>query len=146
MILVDANILIYAHNIASVQHAAARKWLDAALSQESPVCLAWDTIHAFLRITTTPALFDKTLPINDAVKIVGAWLQSPNLKVLVPGPRYWPILSDILRKTGVGGPRVTDAQLAALAIEHGATLCTADRDFRRFEGLRVENPLVGDPA
>ncbi len=146
MILIDVNLLIYAYDNSSAFHDAAAKWLEDTLSRESPVGLAWDTVHAFLRISTNPRLFDRPLNSSAAISSVEEWLRSPNVQVIAPGPKYWSIFSGLLRQTQIRGPRVTDAQLAALAIEHDATLCTADRDFRRFPGLRVENPLAGHPT
>ena len=142
MILVDVNLLIYAYNVVSASHTNAKAWLQRVLAGPSVVGLAWDSLHAFLRLTTTPNLFETPLSTDAAVAIIDRWIQSPNVEIVVPGRMYWQILSELLRQTQLHGPRVADAQLAALALEHDAVLCTADRDFRRFEGLRVENPLA----
>ncbi len=141
MILVDANLLIYAYNSSTELHEPARSWLEGTLSGHVPVRLAWSTVHAFLRLTTHPAVFPQPLDMSDAVAIVESWLAQPVVGIVEPGSAYGSILRDLLRHAQVRGALVMDAHLAALAIEHGATLHTTDRDFRRFEGLQVTNPL-----
>lgn len=140
MILVDANLLIYAYNSSTELHKAARSWVESAFSGSAPVWLAWSTIHAFLRLTTHRALFPHPLNMSDAIGIVESWLAQPAVGIVEPGNAYWPILRGLLRDAQVHGPLVMDAHLAALAIEHGAVLHTTDRDFLRFEGLQVRNP------
>lgn len=141
MIVIDANLLLYAYSTASPQHPAARRWLEHVLSQPSPVGLSWSSITAFLRIATHPALPGQRLAIQEATAIVQQWLDQPNVRVLVPGENHWPLLQRMLLEGQARGPLVSDAQLAALTIEHGGTLCTTDRDFARFPGLRWSNPL-----
>ncbi len=141
MILVDANLLLYAYNPSFDRHQPARAWLETILSKPDPVCLAWATILTFLRIATNPRAFEHPLSIEEALPIVSAWLEQPAVTILEPGERHWAILTDLLSQTQVRGPAVMDAHLAALAIEHGAVLCTSDRDFVRFPRLRVLNPL-----
>lgn len=141
MILVDANLLLFAYNPSFDRHPRARAWLEAVLSNHDPVCLAWATILAFLRISTNPRAFEHPLSMKEAVPIVSAWLERPMVTILEPGERHWAILTDLLSQTQVRGPAVMDAHLAALAIEHGAVLCTSDRDFVRFPRLRMLNPL-----
>jgi toxin-antitoxin system PIN domain toxin len=141
MILIDANFLIYAHNSLAQQHERARQWLRGALDSGEAIGLSWVTLLAFLRITTGPRSFIDPMSLEEAGGIVTAWLAHPGVSVLHPTERHWPILSRLLADGQARGPLVMDAHLAALAIEHGATLCTTDRDFTRFKGLRLLNPL-----
>ena len=141
MILVDANLLLYAYNTDAEQHAQAREWLEAALSSPQLFGLSWQTITAFIRISTNPRAFPNPFSIQEAMEIVSSWLARPSVTILIPGERHWTILSELLTQGQAYGPLVMDAHLAALAIEHGATLCTTDRDFSRFPGLLVMNPL-----
>lgn len=141
MILVDANLLLYAYNASSRQHDRARLWLEKVFSSPNPVGLAWATILAFLRITSNANAFETPLTISTAAGIVEQWLSLPMVSIVAPGERHWDILNRLLVKEQIRGPLVMDAHLAALAIEHGLTLCTTDRDFTRFEGLHFENPL-----
>lgn len=143
MILVDANLLIYAYDGSSPSHEAARTWLEEAVSGYEPVGLAWQTVLAFLRIVTHPRVFERPLLIDEAVAIVSTWLGQPSVRLLQPTDRHWTLLSRLLPHAQARGPLVMDAHLAALAIEHGATLHTTDRDFRRFSDLRVVHPLEG---
>jgi hypothetical protein len=141
MMLLDANLLLYAYDSSSEHHERARKWLQRVLSQPEPVALAWTTILAFLRISTHPRALQRSFSIAEAASIVSGWLAVPALRILPPGEQHWAILSALLAEGQARGPLVMNAHLAALAIEHGATLCTTDRDFARFRELRVVNPL-----
>jgi toxin-antitoxin system PIN domain toxin len=141
VILLDANLLLYAYHAKSPQHAPARKWLEESLSGSEPVGLCWQTVLAFVRISTNHRVFERPLAAAEAGAIVSAWLALPVVVMLAPGERYWGILNGLLTSAQVAGPLVTDAALAALAIEHGTTLCTTDRDFSRFPGLKTLNPL-----
>ena len=141
MILLDANLLLYVHNASSKENAAATAWLQTALSGPERLCLAWETILAFLRIATTPRVFSQPLELETATAVVGEWLNLENVEILCPTQRHWEIFGQLLPKTRIRGSLIMDAHLAALAIEHGATLCTNDRDFARFPGLKVEFPL-----
>ncbi len=141
MILVDANLLLYAYNPSFDRHQKAREWLEGVLSKSDPVCLAWPTILAFLRIATNPRAFEYPLSIEEAILVVSDWLALPAVTILEPGDRHWAVLTELLSQTQVRGSAVMDAHLAALAIEHGAVLCTSDRDFARFPNLRMLNPL-----
>lgn len=142
MRLVDANILIYAYDSSSHQHSAAKQWLEKNLSETEPVRLAWVTILAFLRITTHRKIFANPYSISEAAAIVNDWLAQPCMGILQPTARHWPILTALLQDGQATGPLVMDAHLAALAIEHGATLCSTDKDFTRFETLKLANPLA----
>jgi uncharacterized protein len=141
MMLLDANILIYAHNSLAQQHQRTKQWLQSALDSAEPIALSWVTLLAFLRIMTDPRTFIDPLPIEDASGIAAVWLGHPAVSMLNPTDRHWPILKRLTEESQSRGPLVMDAHLAALAIEHGATLCTTDRDFTRFKGLRLVNPL-----
>ncbi len=141
MILPDANLLLYAYHERSVHHEASRTWLETTLSGTDLVRFAWLTLWAFLRISTNPKVFEQPLSSTEAAAAVSSWLARPNAAVIEPGERYWEILRRLLDDAQCAGPLVTDAALAALAIEHGATLYSTDRDFSRFSGLSWTNPL-----
>lgn len=141
MILVDVNLLLYAHNTGSREHAGAAPWLSKMLSGPQTVAFSWDTILGFLRLATTPRLFARPLELGEAISIVGVWLARDNVVIVGPSARHWQVLKELLPNSRARGSLIMDAHLAALAIEHGATLCTNDRDFLRFPGLKVEFPL-----
>ena len=141
MILPDANLLLYAYHPRAEQHEASRTWIEAALSGSELVQFPWLTLWAFLRISTNPRAFEAPLSMAEATTIVSSWLARPNAVVLEAGQRHWEILRHLLDASQSVGPLVTDAALAALAIEHGATLHTTDRDFSRFPGLNWRNPI-----
>lgn len=141
MILVDANLLLYAYHQQAAHHQQARTWLEAILSGAELVRFPSLSLWAFLRITTSPRVFAKPLSAAEAGAAVSSWLAQPNATVLEPGERHWEILGQLMREGQVRGPLVMDAVIAALAIEHGATLHTTDRDFARFPGLKWRNPL-----
>jgi uncharacterized protein len=143
LILVDANVLLYAYQPRSEFHERCRAWVEEAFSGEEPVCLAWVTILAFIRISTNPRIFEQPLLGSEAVSAVSSWLERPSLSVIEAGERCWEILRQLLVEAQVSGPLVMDAFLAALALENGATLVTTDRDFARFPNLKVRNPAAG---
>jgi toxin-antitoxin system PIN domain toxin len=138
--LLDANILLYAYDSDSAHHVACRSWLEAAFNSEEIVGLPWQTLLAFIRISTNSRATKRPLQNTESCEIVSSWLHQSNVKVIGAGEQFWEILQDQLREAKVMGPLVTDAALAALAIEHGATLCSVDRDFRRFRGLTLIDP------
>jgi hypothetical protein len=142
MILVDANVLLYAYYPRSDRHERCREWVERAFASATPVWLAWSTILAFIRIGTNGRVFEAPLRVDEASKIVSTWLEAPAVGLLAPGERYWAILRELMQSAQVAGPLVMDAALAALALEHGAALCTTDRDFRRFPGVRLVDPTV----
>jgi hypothetical protein len=144
MILVDANLLLYAYDPSSPQHVAARNWFEATMSRPEPVGMAWVTLLAFVRIGTNPRALEYPLSLAEAGAIVSEWLDRPTVTLVNPGERHWQILRDLMTRGQVRGPLVTDAHLAALTIEHGAELATTDRDFARFPALKFFNPL--EPA
>jgi toxin-antitoxin system PIN domain toxin len=141
MIAIDANLLLYAYNAATPEHERARAWLTATLSTTPAVGLPLVSVLAFIRISTDRRLSDAAHTAQQAMEIVNGWLSRDNVSMLEPGPRHWPIVSELLVDAGVSGSRVSDAHLAALAIEHGATFYTNDRDFRVFPQLEVRFPL-----
>lgn len=142
MILVDANLLLYAYHPRADQHEKSRAWLESALSGRELVRFAWLTLWAFLRIGTNPRAFAQPLTAAEAQAAISSWLAQPVAGVLEPGERHWEILSDLLREGQASGPLVMDAVLAAIAIEHGATIATTDRDFARFPKIKWTNPLA----
>jgi uncharacterized protein len=144
MILIDANLLLYAYDSRSPRQKVAEAWLEAVFSSGQPVGLAWQTILAFLRIGTHAGILTEPMPVSEAASIVSGWLVQRPVSLLHPTERHWDILSRLLTGGQASGPLVMDAHLAALAIEHGAVLCSTDRDFTRFKGLRLLNPLEQD--
>ncbi len=142
MILVDANLLLYAYHTRAPEHARSRAWLEAALSGPERVGFAWLTLWAFLRIATNPRVFDRPLSVTEAESAVSSWLAQPAAIILEPEERHWEILRGLMRDGQTAGPLVMDAVVASIAIEHGATLYTTDRDFSRFIGLKWLNPLA----
>jgi len=141
VIVLDANLLLYAYDSDSQQHARARAWVEQVFSDGTPLGLPWQTVTAFLRITTNPRLSGKRFAPEEAVEIVSRWLEQPNVRLLSPGDQHWFILRQMLLEGQARGPLVSDAHLAALTIEYGGILHTTDRDFARFPGLRWNNPL-----
>jgi toxin-antitoxin system PIN domain toxin len=143
VILVDANLFIYAHDLTSPFHTPARRWLERVLSDAEPVRLSWTSLLAFLRITTHTRVFANPFSLEEALQIVEGWLSQPGTGLLQPGQHHLAILSSLLRKTQVTGSLIMDAHLAALAIEHEAVLYSTDKDFDQFPGLHHINPLHG---
>ena len=141
MILLDANLLIYAHNQSSLEHPKARAWFEKLLSGPEPIGIPWQSISAFVRIITHPRLPGRPVPAATAIAIVDGWLEQPNVEALVPGDQHWPLFRRMLLEGQACGDLTSDAQLAALTMECGGVLHTTDRDFTRFPGLRWKNPL-----
>jgi uncharacterized protein len=142
VILIDANLLLYAYHPRAEQHEKSRAWLESVLSGSELVRFAWLTLWAFLRIATNQRVFDRPLSSVEAEAAICSWLAQPVAGILDPGERHWDILRGLLRDGQVTGAIVMDAVLAAIALEHGATLCTTDRDFARFAGIKWINPLT----
>ena len=140
MLLCDANVLLYAVNSDAPNHTAARSWLDGALSGGETVAFPWAVLLAFLRLATHPAVFPSPLSADTAIAQVREWLRQPAATVAEPGARHLELLVGLLTESGVGGNLVSDAHLAALAIEVDAALVSFDRDFARFAGLRWSAP------
>ena len=141
MILVDANILLYAEDKLSPQHDAARTWWDAQLSGSSPVCLCWMVIGAFIRIASNARVFENPLSVAQALKRVQSWLDQPCTRLIEPTDRHWLVWQLMLTEGQALGNLVTDAHLAALAVQHGCELMSTDMDFARFPKLKWANPL-----
>jgi toxin-antitoxin system PIN domain toxin len=139
--LLDANILLYAYDGDCAQHPACRAWVEAVFNAEETVALPWQTLLAFVRIATNPRAVRRPLSGAEACSIVDSWLRRPNVVVLEAGERFWEIFQAQIVEAQVRGALVTDTALAALALEHGATLCSTDRDFRRFHGLKLVDPM-----
>lgn len=142
MNVIDLNLLIYAINKDAPHHAAARVWWEGCLSGNDTVALPWTVILGFLRITTSGRIMPKPLNPGQAISIVAEWLRHPMVVPISPTERHWGILHRILASLGTAGNLTMDAHLAALAIEHSATLYSTDSDFARFRSLDWINPLL----
>ncbi len=142
MILVDANLLIYAQFTVYREHARARDWLDEQFANGTRIGLPWVSLLAFLRVTTNPRYFPNAQSIDSAWTQVQSWLDQPSAWIPQPTERHGEVLAALLIGTPAPGDLVPDAHLAALAIEHDLTVCTNDRDFARFPKVRWLNPLA----
>jgi len=142
VILVDANILLYACNAAADQHVESRNWLDGKLNGAAPVGLPWISVLAFLRIATNPRAFRTPLTMPTAWGQVSNWLSAETAWTPEPTERHAELFGQLLALPGIYANLVTDAHLATLAIEHGLTLCSTDGDFARFPALNWLNPLA----
>jgi uncharacterized protein len=140
--LPDVNLLIYAADESSLHYAKARPWLEQALSGTEEVGFAWLALLGFVRISTNPAFYGSPLSLARAFEFVESWLGSPVATVLHPTEHHAGLLRELLEPIGTAGNLTSDAHLAALAIEHGAELCSHDTDFARFPGLRWRDPLA----
>ena len=145
MILVDANLLLYAYNSESPHHGPSRAWLEDTLSSGRPVRFALVTLLAFVRIASDRRIYTHPLSPTEACSLIETWLSQPNVRLLQPGPRAWRLLTEMCEEGQAKGAMVMDAHLAALAIEHGASIATTDRDFTRFPDIRIENPVAAPP-
>lgn len=143
MILIDANLLIYAVNKDAPQHKAAREWFERTLSGDERVGLPWVCLLAFLRITTRPGILANPLTVEQAADFVEGWLRQPFVEPVAPGLAHWPVFRHLLQAAGTGGNLTSDMHLAAMAIERGASIYSADHDFQRFAGVDHVNPLGG---
>jgi uncharacterized protein len=142
VILVDVNLLLHAENAASPDHPAAVTWWDAQLSADDPVCLSWPVISGFLRLVTNHRVLQRPLTADTAVKIIERWLDVPCVRIVTPTDRHWETFREMLSTSRATANLVPDAHLAALAIEHGCTLCSTDTDFGRFPRLKWKNPIA----
>lgn len=140
--LIDANLLLFAVDSESPFHAAAREWLTEQLNGSRRVGLPWESLSAFLRISTHPRAAARPLAPEEAWEIVAGWLDAGPAWIPLPTERHADVLGALLEKYRIGGNLVPDARLAALAVEHGLTVCSADTDFARFTEVRWENPLA----
>jgi uncharacterized protein len=146
MIAVDSNLLVYAHREDSPWHESAYTCLAGLAEGPEPWAIPWPCLHEFLAITTHPRIYDPPTPLAKAVDQVEAWLESPTVVLLAEAEDHWQRLVSLLRAGRVSGPRIHDARVAAICLEHGVReLWTVDRDFSRFPRLRTRNPLVETP-
>lgn len=141
MIVLDANLLLYAYDETSAQHPAARVWLRGVFSGQELIGLPWQVVWAFLRLSTNGRIFANPLSMEQAAGVMQQWMDLKQVRLLVPGERHWNLLKMLLTEGRAKASLTTDAELAALTIEHGGVLHTTDRDFARFPGLRWVNPL-----
>lgn len=141
MKLIDVNLLLYALDETSPRHDAARPWLEQTLSGRTTIGFSWTVLLAFVRLSTRSAVFTAPMTSDEALDIVDGWLALPSVVVVQPGRRHAAVLRELLSAVGTAGNLVSDAHLAALAVEHGAELCSSDADFSRFPGVRWVDPL-----
>ncbi len=142
MIFPDANILLYAEDTTSAHHTACREWWDSCLSSTEKVCLSWQVLLAFIRIATNVRLHERPLTLPEAMERVQSWLDQPCVQVIGATDLHWKELQVALLEAQARGNLVSDAHLAALAMEHGCTLYSTDRDFARFGSLKWINPVA----
>ncbi len=142
MILVDANLLLYATNKAAPEHGTAARWLEARLNGDERVGLPWESLISFYRISTSPRILPRPLAGQDAWEIIGAWLRSPVAWIPQPTQRHGEVLGGLARRYRLSGNAIPDAHLAAIAIQHGLEICSADTDFARFSEVTWRNPLA----
>ena len=142
MIVLDANLLLYAYNSAAPNHTRARLCVEDAFSGTEAVGLPWQTVSAFLRIITNRQLAGDRMSMEEAAAVVDEWAATPVIHLLAPGDRHWAFFRRMLLEGQASGPLTTDAELAAVTMEYGGVLYTTDRDFTRFPGLKWVNPLA----
>jgi len=142
MIVLDANVLIYAYDPGSPQHAATRAWFNNLLDESSLILIPWVSLWALLRVSTNPRASRNAPPVAEVFRTVRELLDHPRVRVTEPGPQHAEILERLAIDAPALGSRLTDAVLAAIAIENGAALASTEKDFRRFDGLRLVNPLT----
>jgi toxin-antitoxin system PIN domain toxin len=142
MRLVDANLLVYAFSDTFEQHERSLQWLDLRLNDPVPLGLPWPSLLAFVRLVTNPRVFERPCSMRDAWRQVEEWVACPPVWIPHPTDRHAAILGRLLAGSGSRSALVQDAHLAALALEHGLAVASADADFSRFQGLRWENPLA----
>jgi toxin-antitoxin system PIN domain toxin len=142
MIIVDANLLLYAENSSSQLHDKARLWWDEQLSGKFPVYLSWTVLNAFLSISTNKRVIKNPLTMKKASNRIQSWLDQPCTRLVNPTNNHWTLFKQILLECNIKGRLVMDAHLAALAMEHGCTLYSTDSDFALFPKLKWNNPLI----
>jgi hypothetical protein len=141
MILLDVNLLVYAHDETSRHHHQTRQWWEKQLNGPQLIGLSWVGLLGFIRLLTNPRIYRNPYPPAEILAIVGTWLEQPHVKIIHPSEEHFTLLAGLIRQIGTAGNLTTDAHLAALAIERGLILQTTDTDFARFPGLKWNNPL-----
>jgi toxin-antitoxin system PIN domain toxin len=144
MIAVDTNVLVYAHREDSKWHAEAKRALTDLVESAAQWALPWPCVHEFLAVVTHPRIFSPPTPLDQALVAIDQWLSVPTVVLLGESLEYWPILRSLLKSSKAVGPKIHDARIAALCRDHAVgTIWSADRDFSRFRGVVVANPLTG---
>lgn len=141
MIFPDVNMLLYAYDRNSILHTEAKQWLEDTLT-EKEVFFSWQTITGFLRIVTHPSILKNPAPLSEAVQVVSDWLERENVHLVSFETRNWPLFAKMLIESQATGNLVMDAHIAAMAMSCSATVASTDRDFTRFPGLRLTNPIA----
>jgi toxin-antitoxin system PIN domain toxin len=141
MMLVDTNVMVYAHNSHAERHLEYRGWVENLLAGPEPYAVSDSALNGLVRLITDKRVFRPPTPVDRALGYADQIRHQQHAHVINPGPRFWSIFADLCRKTGAAGKLIPDAYLAALAIEHGCEFVTADRDFGMFPGLRWRHPL-----
>ena len=142
MILVDANLLLYAEDSLSEHHETARNWWDTQLSGSEAVALCWPVVTAFIRIGTNARLHKRPLTLKEAIERVQSWIDQPCVRIIQASEQHWELFQKMLRVGNATANLVSDARLAALAVEHNCMLHSTDTDFARFRGLKWKNPIA----
>jgi hypothetical protein len=142
VIVIDANVLLYAYDSADPRHPQAARWLEAAIGGTEAVGLGLTTVLAFIRIATDPRVYALPIDAALAIELVESWLRRTNVHLIGPTDAHWRTLADLAVDGQARGPVLMDAHLAALVLEHGATLASVDRDFSRFPGVRTIDPTA----
>jgi toxin-antitoxin system PIN domain toxin len=141
--LLDVNVLVYVYHADLPEHLRTNAWLKEQIAEGRPLAVSWPTLWGFLRISTNPRAWKAPMSVGQVFGIVNDLMELPEVFMLNPGPRHAEILEMLVQEYKLVGPRMSDAVLAAIAIEHGASIASTDRDFRRFETVRWVNPLAG---
>jgi len=141
MIIPDLNLLVYAYNEDAPLHERAKAWWEQSLSGDEPVGLPWVVLLGFIRLMSSRRVLIEPMSTGEAIEQCQAWLAQPSTRIVAPGPMHLDLLSNLARDCRFSANLVTDAHLAALAIEHQAELYSNDADFSRFSGLKWRNPL-----
>ena len=143
MKIVDVNVLVYAINTASAHHEVARRWLESAIASDEPTGFPWTVVLGFLRVSTRPGALPRPPSVGEATRVASNWLADPGVRIIRESGEHWLHLRRLVVSVGTAGNLTMDAHLAALAISHGATMVSFDRDFGRFPWLRWQNPTDG---
>ena len=141
MMLLDTNVLIYAHRRDADGHEAYRDWLEALIDGSEPYAVADHAVMGMIRVVTNPRIYRRPALLQEALAFADQYRNQPHAHVISPGPNFWGIFASLCHQAGATASLIPDAYLAALAIEHGCEFVTADRDFRKFPGLRSRHPL-----